>query len=364
MKKRVLFAIQGEGRGHMTQSLALKEILEKNNYEVVGAMIGSSSRRKIPEFISEGLKIEIFEIESPNFIVDKKNKGLDITNSITKNLVRLPIFLKNLKAIDAIVKKCRPDLVINFYEPLIGLYNRFYKINHKTICIAHQYLTLHPEFKLPPGFNLERRSLKFFSALTSYNSDARLGLSFYEFSDFREKDIYVVPPLLRSEIRNMEIKDGNYLLIYLLNKGYKGDIIQWHKANPDIPIHCFSDDPEVETEQKIDETLTFHQLDGAKFLEKMAGSMAVVSTAGFESVCEAMYMNKPVLMVPVEGHYEQFVNSRDAHSAGAGVYSDHFDIDKLIDYLKNGKRPMEIFKNWAKGSEQKIISVINRVVNE
>lgn len=364
MRKRVLFTIQGEGRGHMTQSIALKNILEKSNYEIVGAIVGTSSRREIPDFIRKGLAVELHEIQSPNFITDKNNKGLDIGNSITKNLFQLPKFAGNLKEIDRMVKKLRPELIINFYEPLIGLYNKFYRGNYKTICIAHQYLTLHPEFNLPKGYALEKKALQFFSKLTSYNCHARLGLSFYEFSDFRKNKVFVVPPLLRPEIKNLSIKEGDFLLIYILNKGYKADILNWHNKNKTVPIHCFSDDPEVEDEHKVDDTLTFHQLNGSKFLEKMAACKALVSTSGFESVCEAMYLNKPVLMVPVEGHYEQFVNSRDAHSAGAGVYSNQFDIDKLIAYLEEGKRSMTVFKNWADEAELKITRIINRIAND
>ena len=35
--------------------------------------------------------------------------------------------------------------------------------------------------------------------------------------------------------------------------------------------------------------MSFHQLDDVKFLRYMAGCKAYATTAGFESVCEAMY---------------------------------------------------------------------------
>jgi uncharacterized protein (TIGR00661 family) len=183
-------------------------------------------------------------------------------------------------------------------------------------------------------------------------------------ADKREKKIFVVPPLLRPEIRQIKTKNEGFLLIYLLNKGYKTNIIDWHNSNPEIPIHCFTDDPEIDDEQKYDDKLTFHQLNGQKFLEKMSKSMAMVSTAGFESVCEAMYMGKPALMVPVEGHYEQFINSRDASYAGAGVYSDRFDIDKLINFVNTEYQASDDFKNWADQSEKLIIRQVNKVMYE
>ena len=46
------------------------------------------------------------------------------------------------------------------------------------------------------------------------------------------------------------------------------------------------------------------------FLEYMAGCKGYATTAGFESVCEAMYLQKPVLMVPT--HIKQECNALDA----------------------------------------------------
>ena len=60
----------------------------------------------------------------------------------------------------------------------------------------------------------------------------------------------------------------------------------------------------------------------------MAGCRAYATTAGFESICEAMYLGKPVLMVPA--HIEQDCNAHDAMRAGAGTISDSFDLKPLL----------------------------------
>ena len=70
-------------------------------------------------------------------------------------------------------------------------------------------------------------------------------------------------------------------------------------------------------EVKVDSRLSFHQLNDTLFVRYMAGARAYATTAGFESVCEAMYLGKPVLMVPT--HIEQACNAFDAVHAGAGV---------------------------------------------
>ena len=44
----ILFIVQGEGRGHLTQAITLEEILLRNGHEVVEVLVGKSSSRRLP----------------------------------------------------------------------------------------------------------------------------------------------------------------------------------------------------------------------------------------------------------------------------------------------------------------------------
>lgn len=46
---KVIFVVQGEGRGHLTQALALRQILLHEGHEIVKVLVGKSKNRKIPE---------------------------------------------------------------------------------------------------------------------------------------------------------------------------------------------------------------------------------------------------------------------------------------------------------------------------
>ena len=99
-------------------------------------------------------------------------------------------------------------------------------------------------------------------------------------------------------------------------------------------------------------------LSGEKFLELLAHCKGLVCTAGFESVCEAMFLKKPVMMVPVKNHYEQFVNSRDGARAGAGVFNDHFDLQKLLNWMEKKDRDYQAYHNWIANGENTIVDFI------
>ena len=110
--------------------------------------------------------------------------------------------------------------------------------------------------------------------------------------------------------------------------------------------------------KKIDDTLSFYTIDDKEFLRQMAGCMAYASTAGFESVCEAIYMGKPILMVP--SHIEQEINAFDASRCGAGVYDDRFDLTLLLEF----SRIYEVnhdFRGWVKSAPEVICKELEKM---
>jgi uncharacterized protein (TIGR00661 family) len=349
-----MFIVQGEGRGHMTQAIALQNILMKAGFSVSEVLIGKSPKRSIPDFVKQQIKCPITQFESPNFKTDSKMKSIKIIPSVVSNLMNLGSFRKSLKIIRDKINEHHPSIIINFYDPLIGLLYLFNKPSVPMICIAHQYIYHHPGFEFPKGKFMDMLALKFYTALTSMGSAKKFALSFYPINNNERNSIIAMPPLLRSEVFQQEIKNEGYLLAYLLNIGYMEDIIEWHKKNPDTMIHCFTDRKDEEVFSYSDK-LHFHKLNDKIFLEMMAGAKALITTAGFESVCEAMYLGKPVFMVPVEGHFEQYCNARDAVKAGAGTYSNRFDIDKLFQYLPKHKNSKKIFTQWVDSANERLL---------
>jgi UDP:flavonoid glycosyltransferase YjiC (YdhE family) len=93
---RFLFVIQGEGRGHMTQAMALYQLLSRRGHEVCDVVIGTSDRREIPSFFNEQIHCPIHRIQSPNFVTDSRQKSIRIGATISKNLRQLPAYYDSL----------------------------------------------------------------------------------------------------------------------------------------------------------------------------------------------------------------------------------------------------------------------------
>ena len=348
---KFLFVVQGEGRGHMTQAIALNRLLEKNGHIVCHVIVGKSKRRMLPPFFREQITAPVSQLESPNFITDKDNKSVKIFRTILMNVLKVGTFLKNVNRMDQIVKEKKPDVILNFYDFLAGLYFMIKKTSCRHVILGHQFFFEHSDFIFPKGRRLDKVSLRLVNYWVGYGSTKKLALSFRPLPDEKEKRLFIVPPLLREEVLQKPIKDQGYLLIYIVNEGYSGEVEDFHRANPEIPIHCFWDKKNVPDPYRVSRRLTFHRLNDKKFIDLMAGCLGYLTTAGFESVCEAMYMGKPVLMVPMKGHYEQACNATDAQKAGAGLISDVFDPGRLLNYLPSYEGIKDHFRQWCKQTE-------------
>ncbi len=331
---KYLFLVQGEGRGHMTQAIALSEILTSNGHEVVHTFIGQSTRRAVPNYFIEQIKSKVELLRSPNFILDKENKSLNITRSVIYNLFRAGIFLQSLRRINLKIKKTKPNVVINFYEILGGFYFRFYHPkNVKHICIGRQFLTNHPNFLFEPGRYIEKKLFLLNNKLTSQNCYKYLALSFRPYDPIRINNTIVVPPLLKKETMESKIIHEDFILGYMVNDGYAEELISWHENNKEEIIHCFWDRKNMPKTYTPHKNLFFHSIDNSLFVELMKQCKGYISTAGFDSICEAMYLQKPVFMVPVKGQYEQACNAIDGEIAGAGIRGSSFDISLFMNIL-------------------------------
>ena len=367
-KKSVILAVQSEGRGHMTQAIAVKDMLNKLNMEVCCVIVSSSNRREIPEFFKQKFDVPIVSLESPHFVTGTDNKAIRIGSTAWKNMLKIGSYHRSIKIIHKLISFHKADLIINFYEPLIGLYRLFHKPSCKILSIAHQYVYLHPAFRFPAGNWFQRQALIQYSRLTSLKSDMILAISQYDLPRSKNKNLIVIPPLLRSELFGLQAQDKNFILVYLVNSGYMSDILRWHKNNPASKLHCFTDCKKVKEvysgEWIVDETLSFHSLNDKKFLDMMASCSGMATTAGFESVCEAMYLCKPLLVVPVQGHFEQYCNARDTQQTGAGIHSGQFKLEKLQQYMGFHQQKNEVFRQWVDKKEPTVLNAIKTLFSQ
>lgn len=314
----------------------------------MAVLAGTNQTRSLPKFFEQAFSVPVRPIMSPGFSV-KGHRSISMVGTLASLIKNLPAFKRSLATIREAIREVQPDLIINFLEPLMGVYNWLHAHDIPVLVVGHQYMLEHPDFVKEKKFRMEQLGMKFYIAVTGARS-SRMALSFYHAPDMPGRKFIVSPPILRKQLFELQPDfSGGHLLIYLLNHGYAAEIIQWHQENPTVPIHCFYDKPDAPAEEKYDANLTFHRIHGEKFLQMMSTARGVACTAGFESVSEGAYLGKPLLLIPVENHLEQYLNACDAERTGLGMHDSKFHLSRLLEKPK-GEATAK-FREWVNDAE-------------
>jgi uncharacterized protein (TIGR00661 family) len=360
-RRRIFFIVQGEGRGHMTQALALQEMLASGGHEVVGGSVGVGRPEDVPVYFKDGFQAPLTTHPDQSFVRDRRNEGIRLGQSIAVAAVRSPFILGGLKMLDRHVRESGANVILNLYDPVGSLYIRFYRPTASTVVVGHQFLMQHPSFEFAAGKPLSRLLLRFFNAQQARGMMQRWALSYYQEPDIEEEGLFVLPPVLRRELFQLPKNEtGEYLLVYMLNAGYLKQLAAWHARNSEHQIHCFCRRPGEPDTAELQKNLTVHQLSD-NFLRMMARARAVVCTAGFEAVGEALYLGKPVYMIPTAHHYEQWSNAHDAMQRGVALTGDSFDLDPFLDYMEGHDFPVEAYRRWVSSAQERALAALEKL---
>jgi uncharacterized protein (TIGR00661 family) len=326
----------------------MSEMLQRRGHQIAAVVAGTNQTRSLPTFFEQAFSARVRPIMSPGFSL-KGHRSISLVGTFASLIGNLPAYKKSLATIRETIREVQPDLIINFLEPLMGVYNLLHAHKIPVLVVGHQYMLEHPDFVHEKKFKTQQLGMKFYIAVTGARS-SRMALSFYHAPDMPKRKLFVSPPILRRRLFELHPDfSGGHLLIYLLNHGYAEEIIKWHKENPTVPIHCFYDKPDAPAEDHYDATLTFHRIHGEKFLQLMATARGVACTAGFESVSEGAYLGKPLLLIPVENHLEQYLNACDAERTGLGLHDSAFHLSRLLEKPKG--EATATFREWVNQAE-------------
>jgi uncharacterized protein (TIGR00661 family) len=342
--------------------LALADVLRRHGHDVVGAMVGKNPNRTLPPFFLEKIGCPVTTFSSPSFDYGRMGKRGRVAKTIFVNTTpfKLERWRQSIHTIVSGIEEAEPDVVVNFYEMLLGVSSLLHRLRVPVVSIGHQFLVDHPDYSHRSRSDQGQFALRLNNMLCSLGTTKTLALSFYPMKDFYRDRLAVVPPLLRRELFDLRPHDGGYILGYVLNPGYADEIISWHRRHPEVKLHLFWDKPDAPPTVEFEPGLTFHRIDDRLFLEMMSGASGYATTAGFESVCEALWLGKPALLVPA--HLEQEINAQDAAGIGAGVVSPEFDLSALLDFIPRYGADTAAFREWVSLGEELFVRHLTTLV--
>ncbi|TFH27262.1 MAG: hypothetical protein E4H10_04440 [Bacteroidia bacterium] len=309
-----LFIVQGEGKGHMSQAMALKEHLEEAGHTVVGLFLGTRPKHDIPDYFTEGFADSLHTFESPWFLRTPNKKGIYIGRTLLFHLLRLPRYISEAHRIRREIDLLRPDVVFNFYDVVGALALRKTASGIRRIGIGHHFLLHFDNYRCDKGSLWHRWLLKRLTGLIILSCDRVLALSFRELPG--SSVIEVVPPLVRRRFREMQYKPGDRYLAYFLNEGLLYDLVLLARKLPEFQVDLFTS---LKPNMELPAGITLHPFDADKFSILMASCRGLITSAGFDAAAEAAYHGIPLVVIPTRNHFEQACNGADIMRSGIGV---------------------------------------------
>ncbi|MCB8994024.1 MAG: hypothetical protein H6538_00275 [Bacteroidales bacterium] len=348
---KYFFIVQGEGMGHTTQSLALRSLLEKNGHEVARTFLG----RRVP--LRRNLlyqEIQHNRFLSPFFLSSRNQKGISLTSTFLVNIILSPLYIISILRIAYQVRRSDADAVVVFYD-FIGQLGAFFSFSDKKIfSVSHHFFFSHPAFTYPKERKAERLMMNLHSFLASIAADKKLALSFSREKNIPERNLFIVPPLLRPAVLEAGSHRERHFHVYLLHHGFIKNIENLALRYPEITFRIFTrKGKEYPIHHKNIEIETVSQ---EGFVSSIAGCSAVICTSGFETLAEAIYLNKELYLLPSKSHFEQHCNALDAERIGAATVlrdSGNFVFDAGKGNSAHGK-----FLKWIGESEAIFMKIL------
>lgn len=300
---KVLYAIQGTGNGHLSRARDVIPLLQKHSIDLDILVSGTQADIKIPHPIK-------YKLKGWSFIFGKKG-GVDVWKTyIRTNSVRLQKEIKSIPINEY-------DLIINDFEPVSAW---ACKLRDKAcVSFSHQAAVLSeyapkPKKKDPFGRLILR---------TYAPSTKQFGLHFKQY----DKNIYT--PIIRQEIRNAPLTNGEHYTVYL--PSYSDEkIFNILSQIKGVPWEVFSKHTDKNFTGK---NISIRKINNEMFIKSMAGSKGILCGAGFETPAEALHMGKKLMVIPMKGQYEQQCNAAALDKLGVPVVKSL--KTKHLDKIKN-----------------------------
>jgi uncharacterized protein (TIGR00661 family) len=140
---------------------------------------------------------------------------------------------------------------------------------------------------------------------------------------FREYDENIFSPVIKPSILNALPVNEGHITVYL---GHFADdvVIRQLLRLRSFKFHLFS--KQVETVRQLD-NIKLLPLSQSMFDESMIRSHGVITGAGFETPAEALYLGKQLMVLPMQGQYEQACNAAALREFNVVV------VDTIDDYF-------------------------------
>lgn len=284
---KILYAIQGTGNGHISRAREIVPLLQAHG-ELDLLVSGTQADVKLTQEIK-------YQLHGFSFIFGKKGGVHHFQTWKNMNLFQ---FRNDMHKIPL----AEYDLIINDFEPVTAWACKAQKI--ESVSLSHQAAFKSKKVPRPKSIDWGKLILSHYAPTTHH-----VGFHFERYDD------YIYTPVIRSEIRNLEVSNLGHYTVYLpaLSDQHLVKLLQ---QVPGTRWEVFS----KHTQQTYSVGNVFVQpIHNEKFNASLASCEGLFTGGGFEGPAEALFLGKKLLVAPMRFQYEQQCNAYALKQLGIPV---------------------------------------------
>jgi len=285
---KILYAIQGTGNGHLARAEEVIPYL--NQYGDLDIFVsGAQADIKLSypvKYKSKGLSFYFGKGGGIDFL---KTFKFNSSKDVYKEIKKFPVE--------------RYDFVINDFEPISAWACR--KREVPCVALSHQSALLSAKVPRPKKLDPVGQWI-----LHNYApSDKHVAFHFERY----DKNIFT--PVIRSAIRNYKVEAKDHYTVYLPAYDDRELLPILAKVST-AKWHVFS----KHTRKAYNsENVSVYPVNSQDFAASMTTSKGVLCGAGFETPAEALFLQKKLMVVPMQSQLEQYYNAESLKQLGVAV---------------------------------------------
>ena len=316
---KILYGVVGEGMGHAMRSRVILEhlVAQDHNVEIM------ASGRAV-DFLAKRFE-GVNKIHGLHMIYEENRvrPAKTLWSNVVTGAVGVP---KNIAAYFDLITSFRPQAVISDFESWTYLYAK----THRLPILSVDNMQVINRTKLPEeiteGHKTEFQLTKAFIKSKLPWCDEYFITTFFR-PPLRKDRTRLFPPILRPEILAAKRRNGDHILVYTTGEGNEAFRDALAKTGLECRIYGMR---RGITEEQIVGNLRFQPFSEDKFIDDLASCKAVIAGGGFTLMGEAVYLQKPMLAVPLARQFEQVLNARYLQHEGFGRHAETLEDAKTV----------------------------------
>lgn len=306
---KIFYAVQATGNGHISRAHELFPYLQE---------FGDV------DFLLSGSNATL----NTDFPVKYRSPGLSLFYSTcggvhfgkTLSKVKLKSVLKDAPSLP--LEKY--DLIINDFDFVTSYACR--KKGLRSVQFGHQASFQSKHTPRPANKSwLGELILKYYATASDY-----VGLHFRPYDDF------IFAPVIKQHFLNSKPKDHGHITVYL--PAHEPHCIEHilQEISP-VEVHWFLPNLKEVTKNG---NITCFPVNQHYFNDSLIHCHGIMTAGGFETPSEALFLNKKLLSIPINGQYEQLCNVAALNLLGVKSLTDLNDTTKIdfFDWVKSPKK--------------------------